>query len=255
VQLFDLAYEKSYISVNDMFTERLCLIRWLAMQDAFASNDIPQGQHLLMQDWDTVITHNNLGLHLQDINHTYMIGNFHMPGDNHAREQCETWPIWTICPNIILFQKKVLSEYLLAYKAHLQACFKRGRSVYRRTFCDMGPWSSVLSRYLLLRDNSLTSIIEFNNYLDSTGLVAEHNLANPNEKNHSFEVETTCLESAGSSFTHKKVLFDQAGIPYLHSLSTDSFLRPISLHYSGVLGKHLLVSRHFNILLKLIQGP
>jgi len=250
---FDDAFSRGVINVNDYLTERLCLIRWICLSSLASDNKFALNTHLLMQDWDTIITVPGLGLHPHVITSKKLIGNFHIPGRCHSHEQAVTWPIWTVCPNILIFTHDTLQLYLDMYQRHLSNCLKYGPHLYRRTFCDMGPWSSVISNFLLSYPNSELPILEFNDFFANTNFVSEHNLANPQECNHIFRTTRTFLPSLNHHFNHKEVLFDDNAAPHLYSLTANKYFRPISLHYSGVPGKHLLLHHHSSYFTKLLN--
>lgn len=231
------------LKVNSLDTEILCLVRWLVMRDVFDGCIYSDRDMLLMQDWDTIVLEKNLGLCETVIRESLVIGNFHMPGGRHSRDQMFGWPIWTVCPNIILFKQNIIYEYIDMYEKYLLRSRRIGRSIHASTFCDMAPWSSVLSRKMLEFIRFPDTILEFNDLFEGGNLVGEHNISSSLEKNHVFESTISEL-GHGLSYQHKKVYFRDDGRPMLFSHSTDSFLNPISLHYSGVEGKLLLVHNH-----------
>ena len=253
----DKLYQSGSIRSNCPAIERHCINRWLYLKGKSMFGE----SSLISFDWDTFIfpglaAHNS---HLNgiDLGATNLMS---LGWDPAPKE-----PIWSLCPNLLYFSSLSLDLYIYYLEIYIARCEKFG-SIVNDFFCDMQPWSSVISSSLAGKRN--LKLLNFNDIVDDTCLV-DHNVRilydcglNFKEMRYYFQTGSpTYLETPYLPAKH--IVFSDYDRPFFVIEANASSRSPINsppvlkevaaIHFSGVEGKHLLLQTFKENIFKYLQ--
>ena len=236
----DSLYESRIIRSNCPPVERHCINRWLFLKGRNFFNE----ESLFAIDWDTLVFPGlkSYETHLRGID--LAATNLMKLGWEGAPNE----PIWSLCPNL-LFLSKISLDCYIQYLNKYITYSEKGLSIVAGLFCDMQPWSSVISSSLVKKSN--LRLLDFNDINTHLALV-DHNVRiiadcglQFKEMRYYFAKGTqTYLETPYLRAKH--LVFTDDGRPYFVIRNKSHYYQPpylqeaAAIHFSGVEGKQLL---------------
>lgn len=253
-------YEHRKLRSNCPAVELHCINRWLYLQ----ANNFFNEQSLFSIDWDTFVFP---GMSAYE---TYLT-NIDLAATNIMTTgwlTVPTEPIWSLCPNL-LFLSSTSLNYYIEYLNKFISYSELNGSIVADLFCDMQPWSSVISTSFVHR--STLKLLDFNELAKFQPLI-DHNVRVTvdcglkfKEMRYYFEQGThTYLDTPYLAAKH--IVFSDDHRPYfvLHShpdldysppLETPPLLREAAaIHFSGVEGKYLLLQTFIENILSYLNS-
>jgi hypothetical protein len=240
-------YEHGKLRSNCPPVEKHCINRWLFLQEKNLFNE----PTLFSIDWDTLVFP-GLSAYQQ------YLTNIDLASTNLMTlgwEGAPAEPIWSLCPSLIYFSRSTLRYYVQYLIKYITFAENNG-SIVADLFCDMQPWSSVISSSIAKKSN--LRLLNFNDLTSALPLV-DHNVRvmkdcglNFKEMHYYFQQGTNTYLST-PYLPAKHIVFSDDYRPYfvLKSLPDASQSRPLgqppklqeaaAIHFSGVEGKLLLL--------------
>ena len=217
------------------------------MSHIFQRLDDSEGQ-LMMLDWDTLV----FNLPPTDLCNYSLVY-----ADSNDRDRL---PLWHVCPHFMLLKKPVLELYLDIFIPVM----RRIESMSQNYFCDMDPWSHVLSR--IYHGSSHLNCISWQELCTGTNLVYEGNMRLGHDLSNYFVTTSFNIpfnhpaNFTGTGSINLKSIFRLPGgssdifLAMYNEISSmgelvceqDSSVftlrKPLCLHYSGTESKYILMT-------------
>jgi hypothetical protein len=262
LRTLDGLYTSGKLRSNCPPVEKHCINRWLYLAD----NDFFGEQSLFSIDWDTLVFP---GLNKYEP----LLDGVDLAATNLLtlgwNNRCPDEPIWSLCPNLLFLSNAALKYYIEYLHKYVSYSDTNG-SIVAGLFCDMQPWSSVMSTSFAQKSN--LKLLNFNDYAMKLPLI-DHNVrvitdcgTQFKEMHYYFKPGSpTYLETAYLPAKH--IVFSQYEMPFFvlkHNSSsmtwgsiesTPPCLREAAaIHFSGVEGKHLLLQTFISNVIRYIEG-
>jgi len=240
-------YKLDKIRSNCPPVEKHCINRWLFLQEKNLFNE----STLFGIDWDTLVFPglSDYQQHLTDID--LAATNLMTLGWNGAPAE----PIWSLCPNLIYFSDSSLRSYIHYLEKYISYTEANGSKI-ADLFCDMQPWSSVISSSLVGRTD--LKLLDLNQLAPDLPLV-DHNVRvttdcglNFKEMHYYFQQGTHTYLTTPYLLA-KHIVFSEESRPYFVLKTSSNSRGPLTIgrppqlheaaaiHFSGVEGKLLLL--------------
>ena len=247
IQRLDSLYLSGTLRSNCPPVERHCINRWLHLDQ----HELFGETSLFSFDWDTLIFR-GLALYepyLEDVD--LAATNLMTLGWVGAPDE----PIWSLCPNLLYFSKRSLKYYVTYLEKYIEYSEKYG-SVVDKLFCDMQPWSSVISTSLVGKSN--LCMLNLNDLVSQGFPIVDHNVRVLKDCGIIFRDMHYYFQPGSPTYldkpylSAKQIVFSDNEIPYFvvqqkQSLNknNNAEIKPLiteaaAIHFSGVEGKHLL---------------
>tara|TARA_X000000950_G_scaffold279130_1_gene371210 strand:+ start:34 stop:1056 length:1023 start_codon:yes stop_codon:yes gene_type:complete len=246
IKRLDILYASQKIRSNHPPVERHCINRWLFLQ----KKDFFNEKTIFSIDWDTLVFPGIAAYeeYLQDVD--IAATNLMTLGWEKPPHE----PIWSLCPNMLYLSKSALEYYIKYLNKYITYSEVNG-SVVRELFCDMQPWSSVISTSLI--NKSKLKLCDFNE-LGSFLPLVDHNVRVIKDCGLTFKEMRYYFEHGTPLYLDtpylkaKSIIFSNIGRPFfvLNSelLSDETRQNPLpilreaaAIHFSGVEAKHLML--------------
>jgi hypothetical protein len=243
----DSLYESGTLRSNCPRVEKHCINRWLFLEEQLFFNE----EVLFCLDWDTLvfpgIAEYNSYLQGVDLAATNLMS----LGWNGP----PTEPIWSLCPNLLYLSRNSLGHYTYYLNKYITYSERRG-SIVAELFCDMQPWSSVISA--TLAQKNMLELLNFNDIADSVPLI-DHNIRVTKDcglgfkEMHYYFKQGTHTYLSTPYLEAKHIVFSDDDRPYfVVKYELDDWRRQnvrlspqlreaAAIHFSGVEGKYLLL--------------
>lgn len=240
-------YQLGKLRSNCPPVEKHCINRWLFLQERNFFNE----KTLFSIDWDTLVFPGLSAYqqHLTDID--LAATNLMTLGWEGAPAE----PIWSLCPNLIYISRASLHYYVQYLNKYITYSESNG-PIVADLFCDMQPWSSVISSSIAKKSD--LKLLNFNDLTYALPLV-DHNVRVTRDcgldfkEMHYYFQQGTHTYLSTPYLPAKHIIFSDNNHPYfvLKSLPNPSQTWPLrqppklqeaaAIHFSGVEGKHLLL--------------
>lgn len=243
----DELYSSGIIRSNCPPVERHCINRWLLLE----KNSLFGEDSIINFDWDTMIFP-GLAMYQSYISKVDLAATnlFTLGWHTPPKE-----PIWSLCPNLLLLSQKALHLYIIYLEKYLDFSGSKG-SVVADLFCDMQPWSSVISTALVHKTD--LRLYNFNDTASHLPLV-DHNLRVTHDCGLDFKPMRYYFQPGSPTYLDtpflkaKQIVFSQKHRPFFVLENQDSeaasstppcLQEAAAIHFSGVEGKHLLTQTY-----------
>ena len=245
-------YEKNIIKSNSPHIELHCINRWLHLK----KNNMFGNQQIFSIDWDTIVF-KGISQYFEDIK------GIDLAATNLSAYNFKNEPIWALCPNMLFLSSRALDYYIKFLDIYI-AYSRRGKSIIKGNFCDMHPWSSVIS--LSICGKVDLKLLNFNDYI-STHPAVEHNFRVMKDCGAAFKSHKYYLPPKVDKYINtdyllaKELIFSPNGKPYFvldvqcssedNVLTDNNWLKEVAcVHFSGVEAKYVLFSVFLGDILK-----
>lgn len=250
LQRLQYCYEKKFLDSNCPPIELHCVNRWIYLYE----NELFGESRICSIDWDTFVfsTISNI---FRNIGEPDLAATNLLP---------TSWPyildepIWSLCPNLLLLSKKALNLYIMYLRKYLFHP-KSDQRLIRQFFCDMQPWSTVLSSTFTGRSN--LRLYNLNRVSQELAAV-DHNFRIAKDCGLEFNTMRYYFEQGTKTYLNepylsaKQVIFAKDSLPYfaLNSkyTSTPELIPAAAIHFSGVEGKQVLMQTFLPEIIKYI---
>jgi hypothetical protein len=242
-------YQSGRITSNCPPVERHCINRWLYLKSmSFFGED-----SLFCLDWDTLVFSSLKSYFTEVQGYDLAASNLFNTGWSTANIPFE--PIWSLCPNMLFLSANALDLYIIFLKKYLHYCLE-SRSIVTGFFCDMQPWSSVIST--VMAGKSKLHLLDLNSLVAKLPVV-DHNVRGLTDCGLQFEDMRYYFQPGTQTYLNEKylrakhIVFSTTGHPFFvlknsPSSGTQSPLPDLksagAIHFSGVEGKYLLLQTH-----------
>ena len=241
----DNLYSAGILRSNCPPVERHCINRWLYLQKKsfFGESEI------FSFDWDTLVFPGLAAYerYLCDIDlaaTNLMTLGWHKPPKE---------PIWSLCPNLLYLSRDSLESYVNYLDKYLRYS-EHTAPVVADLFCDMQPWSSVISSALVGKTD--LRLFNFNKKAHNLPLV-DHNVRALYDCGLHFRSMRYYFQHGSATFLDvpyllaKQIVFSDNEHPFfvLNKYNDEdkrngllpTLHEAAAIHFSGVEGKHLLL--------------
>jgi len=237
-------YKDHIIKSNSPHIELHCINRWLHLK----KRNMFDNQHIFSIDWDTIVF-KGISQYFDDLS------GIDLAATNLASYNFKYEPIWALCPNMLFLSKYALDYYIFFLQKYI--CYsRRGKSIIKGNFCDMHPWSSVIS--LSISSKVDLRLLNFNDYISSHPAI-DHNFRVMQDCGSVFKSHKYYLPSNADKYIPtdyllaKELIFSPNGKPYFLldvplaseniSFLDKKWLKEVAcVHFSGVEAKYILFS-------------
>jgi len=251
IKRLDRLYAGNILSSNCPPVERHCVNRWIFLDQNACFGE----EELFCIDWDTLVfrsleSYSDL-LEKIDLaaSNLYTLGWHNPPSE----------PIWSLCPNMLYIRKPALEEYLLYLEKYISYSECYG-SIVSGFFCDMQPWSSVLSAIMVKRSG--LAALDFNKHSSALPVV-DHNVRILSDCDLEFQEMRYYFSPGTKTFLNtsylpaKQIVFSKTYDPFFvlreqslavipEHLNSPNLRAAACIHFSGVEGKHLLLQTYLD---------
>ena len=250
-------YKKGYLNSNCPPIELHCVNRWQYLYE----NKMFGESRICSIDWDTLVF----------ASITNIFNSIGQPDLAATNLLPTSWPyildepIWSLCPNMLLLSMKALDlsiDYLKKFLFHP----KIDQGLIHEFFCDMQPWSSVLSSAFTRKSD--LSLYNLNLISRDIGAI-DHNFRISSDCGTEFKTFRYYFEQGTKTYltepylNAKQVLFSQEYLPFFvldsNNTSIPELTPAAAIHFSGVEGKYILLQTFLpdivKYLLRHLQKP